>query len=408
MKSDVYYFTARSQSHEQSMSKVKGPLSLKKLGFEEKIRSGDKVVVKTHFGALENTRYLRPSYLRFLCDYIKEVGGIPSLAESCGWGLAENLSGTHTEYSGRANEEEYLSVALQHGFTNETMGAPILMLDGLEGTDYEIQKISGKRFNEVLVGGRLREFDLLVLATHFKGHSGSGFGGAIKNLGIGCVSKGGKVQAHMGKQFNYDLSKCIPDCEKCIDVCPTRALSKSDDRILIKDWDKCRYCYSCKSLCDQGVIDIGSSTNEEFITQLVDNAKGVVEYFGDNKIFYINYAIDITWQCDCGSSDVPFVPDIGILSSLDPVALDQACVDMTHKSMINPHSILSEVKNLPKNASNEWFSYIPRFDPKSGKLDLNVNGDVSKHWEIQLKVAEELGLGSRNYNLINVEIESSK
>jgi len=408
LKSDVYYFTARSQSYEQSMSKVKGPLSLKKLGFEEKIRSGDKVVVKTHFGALENTRYLRPSYLRYLCDYIKEVGGIPSLAESCGWGLPEKLSGKHTEYSGRANEDEYLSVALQHGFTKETMGAPILMLDGPEGTDYEIQKISGKRFNEVLVGGRLREFDFLVLATHFKGHSGAGFGGAIKNLGIGCVSKGGKAQAHMGKKFSLNYDKCIPECEKCIDACPTKALSKGDDRILKKDWDKCRYCYICRSICDQGVIEIGSSTNEEFITQLVDNAKGVVEYFGDNKIFYINYAIDITWQCDCGSSDVPFVPDIGILSSLDPVALDQACVDLTHKSMINPHSILSEVKNLPKNANNEWFSYIPRFDSSSGKLDLNEDGDVSKHWEIQLKVAQELGLGSREYNLIDVAIESSK
>ncbi|MHA1191020.1 MAG: DUF362 domain-containing protein [Promethearchaeota archaeon] len=406
MKSDVYYFTARSQSHEQSMSKVKGPLSLKKLGFEEKIRSGDKVVIKTHFGALENTRYLRPSYLRFLSDYIKEVGGSPSLAETCGWGLPEKISGRHTEYSGRANEEEYLSVALQHGFTNETMGAPILMLDGLDGTDYEIQKISGKKFNEVLVGGRLREYDLLVLATHFKGHSGTGFGGAIKNLGIGCVSKGGKVQAHMGKRFKLLIEKCIPDCEKCIDVCPTKALSKGNDRILKKDWDKCRYCYLCRSICDQDVFDIGSSTNEEFITQMVDNAKGVVEYFGDNKIFYINYAIDITWQCDCGSSDVPFVPDIGILSSSNPVALDQACVDLTHKSMMNPHSILSEVKNLPKNGYNEWFSYIPRFN--SGKLDLNENGNISKHWEIQLKVAEELGLGSRDYNLIDVLIESSK
>ena len=408
LKSDVYFFTARSQSHEQSMSKVKGPLSLKKLGFEEKIRSGDKVVVKTHFGALENTRYLRPSYLRFLCDYIKELDGIPSLAESCGWGLPEHISGKHTEYSGRANEEEYLSVALQHGFTSETMGAPILMLDGVDGTDYEIQKISGKNFKEVLVGGRLREFDFLVLATHFKGHSGTGFGGAIKNLGIGCVSKGGKVQAHMSKKFSLKYEKCVLDCEKCVDVCPTKALSKGDDRILKKDWDKCRYCYLCRSVCEQGVFDIGNSTNEEFITQMVDNAKGVVEYFGDNKMFYINYAIDITWQCDCGSSDVPFVPDIGILSSLDPVALDQACVDLTHESMINPHSILSVVKNLPKNANNEWFSYIPRFDPSSGKLDLNEDGNISKHWEIQLKVAEELGLGSRDYNLINVDIESSK
>ena len=404
----MYYFTARSHSFKESMSKVKGILSLKKLGIENKLNSDNNVVIKTHFGALENTRYLRPSYIRFLCDYIKKIGGKPSVAESCGWGLPEHISGTHTEYSGRANEREYLEVALRHGFTKETMGAPILMLDGPNGIDYEIQKIQGKHFNEVLVAGRLREFDYMVVATHFKGHSGSGFGGAIKNLGIGCVSKGGKVQAHMGKKFDYNLSNCSEDCDKCIKVCLTGALTKDKDRILKKDWDKCRYCYLCNSVCDKKVIDIGASTREDFILQMVDNAKGVIEYFGSNKIFYINYAIDITWQCDCGSSDVPFIPDIGILSSLDPVALDQACIDLAHNSSFIPHSILSEVKNISEHESSEWFSYIPRFDPKSGELDLNVNGIKSKQWELQLKSAEELGLGSRDYNLIEVKIEENK
>ncbi len=406
MKSDVYFFTARSQSHKESMSKVKGHLALEKLGIRNKIKKDNKVVIKTHFGALENTRYIRPSYIRFLCDYVKELGAKPSVAESCGWGLPESISGIHSEYSGRANEEEYLKVALTHGFTPETMGAPILMLDGPNGIDYNVQNISGKRFNEVLVAGRLKEFDYMILATHFKGHSGAGFGGAIKNLGIGCVSKGGKVQAHMGKKFDYDFCKCIKDCKKCVEVCLTGALYKGSDKILKKDWKKCRYCYMCHSICENKVIDIVGAIQEDFIFQFIDNAKGVVDNFGKNKIFYINYAIDITWQCDCGSSDVPFVPDIGVLSSLDPVALDQVCIDLTHKSLISPYSILSEVKNLPNNENNEWFSYIPRFDPKSGELDLNFDAKKSRYWEIQLKTAEEIGLGSRDYNLIQVKIES--
>jgi uncharacterized Fe-S center protein len=406
MKSDVFFFTARSESYQQSMSKVKGPLALKKLNFEEKVNKGDKVAIKTHFGALENTRYLRPSYLRFLCDYVKDLGGKPFLAESCGWGLPESISGEHTEYSGRANEKEYLEVALRHGFTEQTMGAPILMLDGSDGIDYEIQKIDGARFEEVLVAGRLQEFDKLVLATHFKGHSGAGFGGAIKNLGIGCVSKGGKTQAHMGKKFEFDFNKCSEDCHKCVDICPTGALSKDANKILKIDWDKCRYCYMCKSICDKKVIDIGNSTGEQFITQLVDNAKGVVDFFGKDRIFYVNYAIDITWQCDCGSSDVPFIPDIGILSSKDPVALDQACIDLSHKSLLSPNSVLSEVNNIPKNQAYEWFSYIPRFD--KGNLDLNPNGKISKNWEIQLNAAEKVGLGTRDYNLIEVKIDSNK
>ncbi|TFG11680.1 MAG: DUF362 domain-containing protein [Promethearchaeota archaeon] len=407
MKSDVYFFTARSRTHEESMSKVKGPMALEKLGFKNKVKQGDKVVIKTHFGALENTRYLRPSYLRFLSDYVKDQGGIPSIAESCGWGLPESISGTHSEYSGRANEKEYLEAALMHGFTPETMAAPIFMLDGPHGTDYELQSINGKRFNEVLVAGKLREFDYMVVATHFKGHSSAGYGGSIKNLGIGCVSKGGKVQAHMGKKFELDFSKCAPECTKCIDICPTGAMSKDKDQILKKDWDKCRYCYMCRSVCDKKVINIGSSTREQFNMQLADNAKGVVESFGSHKIFYINYAIDITWQCDCGSSDVPFVPDIGVLSSLDPVALDQACIDLVHDSYISPGSALADIDKFSlKEKNKEWFSYIPRYDPDSGELDMNQEGVPSRHWEIQLETAEEIGLGNRSYNLIPIEIKT--
>jgi len=404
MKSDVFYFTARTHFHKQSMSKFKGSLALEKIGIEQKIKSGDNIVIKTHFGALENTRYLRPSYIRFLCDYVKNLGGNPSVAESCGWGIPENVSGVHTEYSGRATEAEYLETALKHGFTKETMGAPVLMLDGKVGADIEIQKIKGKIFNEVLVAGRLREFNYMIIATHFKGHAGAGFGGSIKNLGIGCVSKGGKVEAHTGKTFEFDFDNCTPKCKNCVIICPTKALSKDKDNKLIFNEEECKYCYMCASVCKDKVITIGSVSQDEFVTQMVDNAKGVVESFGKDKIFYINYAIDITYQCDCtGGSDIPFVPDVGVLASLDPVALDQATVDLIHKSSISPHSVLSEVQSIPTQGPYEWFSHTPRFDPKSGEMDFS--GKKSKHWELQLKLAEEIGLGTRDYNLIEVKIE---
>jgi uncharacterized Fe-S center protein len=407
MKSDVFYFTARTHTHEQSMSKFKGILGLEKLGFKEKIKNGDKIVIKTHFGALENTRYLRPSYLRFLCDYVKNLGGTPSVAESCGWGIPENVSGIHTEYSGRASEAEYLEIALKHGFTEETMAAPILMLDGKVGADIEIQKINGNRFKEVLVAGRLREFDFMILATHFKGHANAGFGGAIKNLGIGCVSKGGKVEAHTGKTFEFNFDNCNSGCMRCVNICPTNALSKEKNNKLIFNEEKCKFCYMCASVCKDKVINIGSSSRDEFITQMVDNAKGVVDYFGKNKIFYLNYAIDIVYQCDCtGGSDIPFVPDIGVLASLDPVAIDQATVDLVHKSSIVPNSILYAIEGIPKQGSYEWFSHTPYFDPKTGEMDFS--GIKSKHWELQLKLAEQIGLGSRDYNLIKVVIEEKE
>jgi len=409
LKTDVYYLTARSLSREQSMSKVKGPLALKRLGFESKVKNNDKVVIKTHMGALENVRYLRPSYIRFLCDYVKELDAIPFVAESCGWGAPEEFTGIHTEYSGRATEKEYLETALKHGFTDETMGTHILMLDGSVGTDIEIHNINGKLFNEILVAGRLREFDEMVLATHFKGHLGAGFGGAIKNLGIGCVSKGGKVQAHSGKNFKFNFDTDISNYEDCLKICPTGALFVDKDGRVNRDVEKCRYCYMCKSVCKNNVIDTGASTREDFVIQMVDNAAGVVDYFGRDKIYYINYVIDITWQCDCtGGSDIPFVGDVGILSSLDPVALDQASVDLVHKAKMNPNSILGDINSLDRSQRHNWFSYTPRFDAKTGKIDLNPDGKESKHWEIQLKAAEEIGLGFREYNLVQVKIENEK
>ena len=384
-------------------------MALEKIGFNNKVQKGESVVIKTHFGALENVRYLRPSYIRFLCDYVKSLGAVPSVAESCGWGAPEEVTGIHTEYSGRASEDEYLETAKMHGFTKETMGAELLMLDGRVGINNIKHRINGKRFNEVLVAGRLKEFDHMVLATHFKGHAGGGFGGALKNLGIGCVSKGGKVQAHMGKKFEFDFNAPISDYEACLKICPTNALRESEAGKLIRDEEKCRYCYMCKSVCKNNVIDTGSSTQEEFIVQMIDNASGVVDYYGRNKIYYLNYVIDVTWQCDCtGGSDVPFVSDIGILSSLDPVAVDQSAVDLIHLSLMNPHSILSNIKNISKEKPNDWFSYTPRFDPISDELDLNPNGKESKHWEMQLKAAEDIGLGSRDYHLIEVKVESKK
>jgi len=409
MKSEVYYFTARTFNHKESLSRFKGPSSLEKIGFNNKVQKGDNVVIKTHFGALENVRYLRPSYIRFLCDHVKSLGAVPSVAESCGWGAPEEFTGIHTEFSGRAAEEEYLETAKIHGFTEETMGAKLLMLDGRVGTDIIKQAVNGKRFNEVLVAGRLKEFDHMIMATHFKGHGGAGFGGAIKNLGIGCVSKGGKVQAHVGKKFEFNFEAPISDYENCLKICPTNALGESSEGKLIRDEEKCRYCYMCKSVCKNNVIDTGSSTQEEFITQMVDNAAGVIEYFGKEKIFYLNYVIDVTWQCDCtGGSDIPFVSDIGILSSLDPVAVDQSAVDLVHSSKVNPHSILGSISNISKEKSHDWLSYIPRFDPETGKMDLNPDGKESRHWEIQLRVAEELGLGTRDYNLIEVKSEAKK
>ena len=396
---DVYFFKANALKSKDSLSKAKGPKSLEYLGFNKTVRKNDKVCIKTHFGALENTRYLRPSYIRFLCDFVKDFGANPSVAESCGWGLP----GAGGEYGGRASEEEYLEVALKHGYTKETMGAELLMLDGPIGIDYELQKINGKRFNEVLVAGRLREFDFLISAAHFKGHPGSGFGGALKNLGIGCVSKGGKVQAHTGKNLIRNFEKCLSDCKDCIDICPTYSLQKDSNNKIKYIADTCRLCYMCASACNEEVFQNEETIREKFIEQMIDNTLGVVEFFGKDKIFYLNYAIDICEQCDCsGGSSVAFIQDIGILASRDPVAVDKACVDLVHKSPALPNSCLDGLNIPEKNDIHEWFGYIPRDDYEKDEINLNRDGIYQDFYKIQLNAAESLGLGTQEYNLIEI------
>ncbi|MHA1731874.1 MAG: DUF362 domain-containing protein [Promethearchaeota archaeon] len=387
--SDVFYFNARVHSHLESLAQVKSPIALEEVGFPTKLKGeGNKVCIKTHFGALGNVRYIRPNYLRFLCDKVKEAGGDPVLAESCGVGFP-SLEG---QYAGRETEANYLHCAKLHGFTEDTMGAPIIMLDGELGLDYIVQPIdTGLRFSEVLVAGRLREFDYLVMASHYKGHIQAGFGGAIKNLGIGCAAKGGKAEAHTSKRMDIDSSKCRNGCTKCVDECPTGALSKGDGNVITRDDSKCRKCRWCHSLCPEKVFSSDKVDEYQFIEQMVDNARGVVDFFGKKRIFYINFAIDICPECDCSSaSDVPIVPDIGILASTDPVALDQACVDLTHASPLYPNSKVAELGVEP---GMPYLSYL-----YSESLD-----DSKDNWEHQLKAAEQVGLGKREYNLVEMD-----
>ena len=381
---DVLFFNSRVRAELEALGQHKAIFGLEELGFPTKL-GGAHVCIKTHFGALGNQYYLRPAYIRFLCDKVKLCGGVPSAAETCGVGVP------HSEgvYAGRSSEEEYIQCALMHGFTRETLGATILMLDGPYGMDYVETPVEGLRFNSVLVAGRLREFQHLIFATHFKGHPNAGFGGAIKNLGIGCVTKGGKAEAHHSKLMEIDQEKCRADCSICINGCMNKALSR-EGGILLRDLAKCRKCRDCHSRCPNHAFIYDHVDDAQFLEQMVDNAKGVVNFFGSN-IYYLNFVVDVTPNCDCSSaSDLPIVPDIGILASRDPVALDQACVDLVHQSPATPGSIATE--RTPAGQT-DWFSYIYK---ESGN-------EVDARWQYQLEVAEKVGLGSRDYHLVRMD-----
>ncbi|MFX0103439.1 MAG: DUF362 domain-containing protein [Candidatus Hodarchaeota archaeon] len=385
MTSEVFYLSARSRSEFESLSKIKAQVLLGELGFEERVKQGDKVCIKTHFGALANTRYLRPSYARLLVDYVKQHGGEPFVAESCGAGMPHGEG----EYAGRASEEEYLLCAKMHGFTDDTMGCPVTMIDGPLGLDWFNQALpEGKRFKEVMVAGKLKMTDVLIMHTHLKGHGSAGFGGAIKNLGIGCVPKGGKSAAHHSQRMDIKKQPCPPDCKKCIDNCPMDALIKDESGYIIRNGEKCKRCRFCHSSCPKGTFVTDSHiSQEQFIEQMCDNAMGVVKAMGKENIFYLNMVIDVVPQCDCsGASDVPIVPDIGILASMDPVALDQACCDLVHKSLAEPYSVAWEL-GLGENTEKLAYIYGKKGSPPNNS------------WKMQLESAEAIGLGSRDYEL---------
>ncbi|MBD3188659.1 DUF362 domain-containing protein, partial [Candidatus Bathyarchaeota archaeon] len=213
------------------------------------------------------------------------------------------------------------------------------------------------------------------------------------NLGIGCVAKGGKSAAHHGEKMEIKQEAC-PDqeCKKCIEICPVNALAKDEAGFIIRDESKCRRCRFCHSTCKHGMFITDSHIGaDQFVAQMVDNALGVVKAMGKDNIFYLNLAIDIVPQCDCsGVSDVPFVPDIGILASMDPVAVDQACVDKVHESLASPYSKAWE---LELGKGSEKLSYIYG----------NKGDGPVRTWEVQLSIAEEMGLGSREYDLVDLD-----
>ena len=331
------------------------------------------VCVKMHFGETGNDTYLRPEYARVVVDACKAAGAKPFLADTC------------TLYKGtRHNGVDYLETAYRHGFLPYVVDCPVVMADGVTSQYWREVEINKKQFKSVKIAGGFLDANAMVVISHFKGHAFGGFGGAIKNLAMGCAPQAGKIDQHGRNVVIYP--SCI-GCGQCINLCPKGALSlekktEGKGRMCVIDRQKCIGCYECVTVCKQSAIGCGLPDEySEFAERMAEYAYGsVMDLAAKDRVCYINFVMNVTQQCDCaGWSDPCIVPDLGILASKDPVALDQACYDL--------------VKNAPSLINlGDHEKHSHGFD-KFKALHPKTEG---YH---QIEHAEAIGMGTREYTL---------
>jgi len=306
----------------------------------DNIKSGDKVAIKVHIGEALNTHYLRHDYVNEVVKAVKSLGAIPTLVETQGGGNHLEKIEIHDDYSicigHRKNASEHQAIAKLHGYDETIVGAPLKFIDGEQGIERKIIEINGIKLKSVSVAKDLYNYDKLLVISHFKGHALAGFGGALKQLGIGCVTKHNKHLAHADDMLKINERKCdISQCkQECISSCPVKAIKIEDEKAVI-DAELCYGCFICFLNCPIKRAIKKPKRNEinEFTDRFIDNATAVISSFGAENIRYINFGLNITLMCDCvPNPGMAVVPDLGIFGSSDPVAIDKACFDAETKA----------------------------------------------------------------------------
>ena len=348
---------------------------IKKAGIAQIDMDGKFVAIKMHFGELGNISYLRPNYARAVVDVVKELGGKPFLTDC------------NTMYPGsRKNALEHLYCAWENGFTPLTVGCPVIIGDGLKGTDdVDVPVVGGEYVKKAKIGRAVMDADVFISLSHFKGHEMTGFGGCFKNIGMGCGSRAGKMEQHNSGKPSVDQSVCV-GCRVCSRNCAHGAISFPEKKAVI-DHGKCVGCGRCLGACNfDAIYNENSSAVKELNIKMAEYTKAVVS---GRPAFHISLVIDVSPYCDCHpENDVPILPDVGMFASFDPVALDQACADACNAQQPMQGSILDE--HIHEEGFCDHHDHFANTTPES-------------EWETCLAHAQEIGLGSREYELIEVK-----
>ena len=353
------------------------------------------VAVKVHFGEVGNMAFLRHQYAKVLCDHIKARGGKPFLTDC------------NTLYVGyRNNALNHLDAAFINGYNPLSTGVHTIIADGLRGTDErEIPVVGGEYVKEAKIGAAVAEADIIVSLTHFKGHVNAGFGGALKNIGMGCGSKKGKMEMHSSGTPRIDGGKCI-GCGMCVDHCANDGVHVVDGTAVI-DEGHCVGCGYCIAYCPAGAIMTKWDEAKPVMNKkIAEYTKAVLD---GKPSFHVSLVLDVSPDCDCERhNDVPVIPNIGMFASFDPVALDQACVDAANKQpVIQGSKADPQVKEASASDHMDGARAIPE-QAYSEHAAGDDGHDVFRmvhpdtDWAAGLDHAVKLGIGTREYELVVV------
>lgn len=339
-------------------------------GIEQILKPRYLVAIKLHFGEKGNTAFIRPLFLRQIVERVKGLKALPFLTD------------TNTLYAGtRGNTVSHLHTAIENGFAFSVVNAPLIIADGLRGASASRVTVDLDLVQTAYIGKEIVESDALISVAHFKGHELSGFGGTIKNVGMGCASRKGKLVQHSDLSPRVKSKKCVA-CGECVEHCAQGAISLGDKAAEISA-AKCVGCGECILICPNGAIDVQWNADIPlFQKKMVEYAYAVLKRKTGRALF-INFLTNVSPACDCyGHSDAPIVHDIGITASTDPVAIDQASADLINGQRSPENSSLKGGKG---SGEDKFRALYPKID-----------------WSIQLDYAEKLGLGRRNYELVTI------
>jgi len=369
MASKVYFADLRADVHEnlqQKLTRLMKTAGMGDIDFRDKF-----VAIKLHFGEPGNLAFLRPNWARTVADFVKERGGKPFLTDC------------NTLYvGGRKNALDHMDSAMLNGFNPMTTGCQIIIGDGLKGSDeVEVPVVGGEYVKNAKIGRAVMDADVFISLTHFKGHEEAGFGGCLKNIGMGCGSRAGKMEQHNAGKPHVAEKHCI-GCGQCRKICAHGALIIENGKAHI-DHDRCVGCGRCIAVCPKNAVQINwDETTINLNRKIAEYTKAVVD---GRPCFHISLVIDVSPNCDCRpENDMAIVPNVGMFASFDPVALDMACVDA-----VNAQTPLRGSAADDAHAKAHVHDHFQRLHPDT-------------NWRSCLEHGEKIGIGTREYELIKI------